>query len=89
MEDLVKRKIELLTELNVHYKNLILFLNSTAINQAFKAHGFQNLDQGVMWFQKGIELLESPQQSQPSSIDKVLDTKPIESGAIFDELIEA
>ena len=57
MDESTKVKNDLMTELNVQYRNLVNFLVTLPINQKFKDHCFQNLDQGIMWAQKGIELL--------------------------------
>lgn len=59
MDNLINYKAQLMSELNVQYKNLIQFLAQLPIGQKFKDFGFQNLDQGVMWIQKGIEIIQS------------------------------
>lgn len=57
MDELQKLRSQLLTELNINYKNLVSFLQKVPVNAQFKTFCFQNLDQGIFWMQKGIELL--------------------------------
>lgn len=86
MDTLNKLKTEFLSELNVQYKNLINFLQMLPVNQQFKNYGFMNLDQGIMWFHKGIEILQienkkaeiPPQNSVENSQIKVLDELKVE-----------
>lgn len=63
--DLSKLKLDYLTEISIQYKNLINSLQNIPVNQQFKNHAFQNLDQGIMWFQKGIEFLTVEENKVP------------------------
>lgn len=65
MDQLIKLKSDYLAEVNIQYKNLINSLQNIPVNQQFKAHAFQNLDQGIMWFQKGIEILQIEENKVP------------------------
>ena len=67
MDELLNKKNQLMSELNIQYKNLVNFLVQVPVNQKFKEHGFQNLDQGMMWFQKGIEILEIDKTQENST----------------------
>lgn len=62
MNELDKLKQKLLAELSVQYKNLVTFLSQVPISSAFRQYGFQNFDQGLMWFEKGIALIEQDEQ---------------------------
>ncbi len=75
MDELLKTRNELMLQLNVQYSNLVNFLNTLPINQKFKEHCFQNLDQGVMWAQKGIEFLQIEKQNVPQEIKGPEDEK--------------
>lgn len=74
MDELLNTKNQLISELGIQYKNLINFLQTLPVNQQFKSHGFMNLDQGMMWFQKAIELLQIDQVQE----NKVSDILPVE-----------
>lgn len=65
MDSIEKLKLQYLSELNTQYKNLINSISVMDINKQFKSNAFQNLDQGVMWIQKGIEILQLQQQENP------------------------
>jgi hypothetical protein len=67
MDALAKLKADLLAELNVQYKNLIAFLQNAPLNLQFKNYAYQNLDQGIMWIQKAIELIQPPKAEEPAS----------------------
>ncbi len=77
MDELLNKKNQLMQELNIQYKNLVNFLVQVPVNQKFKEHGFQNLDQGMMWFQKGIEILEidNKQENTTNEAVKNIDEK--------------
>jgi hypothetical protein len=64
MDELERVKNKLMTEISVQYKNLIDLLSNLPVSEKFKEYGFQNLDQGIMWFQKSIELLQRPTPSE-------------------------
>ena len=63
MDELQKIKDKLLLELGVHYNSLLNFItdnNKLPLNPIFKQYAFLNLDQGLMWIEKGINLLQLP-----------------------------
>lgn len=64
MDEFDKFKQTLLAELTVQYKNLVSFLQTLPINQNFKSNGFQNLDQGLMWMEKGIAILQKEKSKE-------------------------
>lgn len=80
MDAISKLKADLLSELNVQYKNLIAFIQNAPLNQQFKGYAYQNLDQGVMWLQKAIEFLQADAKQE--------ETQPSCSEAIQDGLVE-
>jgi len=77
MDTVNKLKQELLAELNVQYKNLINSLRAMPVSDNFKNPGFLNLDQGLMWFEKGIHLIqvqtaaELPPNEEPKTVDEI------------------
>ncbi len=75
MDTVSKLKSELFAELHIQYKNLITSLRAMPINDVFKNPGFQNLDQGMMWFEKGIHNIQvetAVPQSSPDSQKPVI-----------------
>lgn len=83
MDQLTKLKETYLAELNVQYKNLIAFLQTLPISENFKNYGFINLDQGLMWMEKGISFLQVQQtppevkKDEPQVIDESIPKEPI------------
>lgn len=73
MDTLAKLKLDYITEISVQYKNLVNSLQNIPVNQQFKTFGFMNLDQGIMWFQKGIEILTIEENKEP---EKELEKEP-------------
>lgn len=77
MEPLVKIKLEYLTEVSIQYKNLVNSLQNIPVSQQFKNNAFMNLDQGIMWFQKGIEIMtieenKAPEEKlEPDLVDEI------------------
>ena len=84
MDNLDKLKTQYLTELNVHYRDLINFLQSLPVNQLFKANAFLNLDQGIMWVQKGIELV-TVQTEAPAEATTLTEAIAQEEALTIDE----
>lgn len=84
MDELLNKKNQLLSELSIQYKNLVNFLMTVPVDQQFKAYAFQNLDQGIMWFHKGIELLNLIDDKKlPEKEPEVLnEVKPVENEII-------
>jgi hypothetical protein len=80
MDQLNKLKSDLFTKLQIQYKNLINELREMPIAEVFKNPGFMNLDQGIMWFEKGIHLLQVETTAPSNSEDK---TPKIDEGACY------
>lgn len=74
MDSLAKLKADLLAELGVQYKNLVTSLRAMPVAQEFKSPGFMNLDQGLMWFEKGIHLLQLQTATPESPVVKDCET---------------
>lgn len=69
MDELQKFKHDSLLQLRTNYSNLVNYINSLPLNQNFRQFCFQNLDQGVFWVEKGLELLQAenkPKENNPT-----------------------
>ncbi len=73
MDQLINLKTQLLSELNVNYRNLVTFINGLAVNEKFKQYGFLNLDQGIRWIQDGIQLMQT--ETSPAQVEPVEEVK--------------
>ena len=61
MDD-IKKNLKI--ELGAQYSNIVNFVNKIPMHEKIKEHCFQNLDQGLMWCEKGIDNLVL-EQKQP------------------------
>lgn len=82
--DEVKKNLKI--EMTAQYNNLIQFLNKIPMHEKLKEHCFQNLDQGIMWCEKGIDslILNTTPPQQEENQDK-LEISPAPSEMITSE----